>query len=82
MCSAGHHDQRLLCWKSSGFDRGSRYRRLWKSESDIYHEGSHRPAAVSNAVETAMLTTDEWTRVYDELQEGKVAGRIVLDVSM
>ena len=81
MCPAGHLDQRLLCWKSSGFDRGIGYRRLWKSESDIYHERSHRPSAVSIAVETALSTTDKCTRVYDELEAGKVAGRIILDVS-
>ena len=81
MRATEHLDQGLLCWESSGFDRGNRHRCLWKGEGEICIERPHRPSAVSVAVEPTSLTNDDDIRVYDDLEEGKVAGRVVLDAS-
>jgi hypothetical protein len=74
-------DQGLLCWESSRFDRGNRNRCLWKGEGEVCIERPHRPPAVSVAVVPALLTSDDDLRVYNDLEEGKVAGRVVLDAS-
>ena len=36
---------------------------------------------MSIVLNAALLTSDDYTRVYNDLEEGKVAGRVVLDAS-
>ena len=36
---------------------------------------------MSIVLNAALLTSDDCTRVYNDLEKGKVAGRVVLDAS-